>query len=482
MGQKVPENNGNSNQQQQQPTIKIALGQDPRPHGKRLADAFARGAEDSFPGRVQVLYTGVATTPACASFARLHGTDAGVMVTASHLPIDRNGFKMFRGSTCLSNDEIAFLGSYASQCAVEWYTKGLLPPTSGLDAVMCHQWVVFMPAHADSLKRSIQREVRIGTGNNNNEGNLDNDCLKGLTLVLNAGHGSGGFFNQVLKDMGANVEGSIGIEPDSEFPLGIPNPEYKPMIDRTIDACQKVNADLGIMLDTDADRCGFVVRTNKKDEQSGLVHYEPLNRNRLIALLGVILAGTHPGAAVVTDSVTSEGLAEFLEDKLGLRHVRYLKVVSLLARQQQNLQNNDENGASLLDLISEMKELDVIAELRIKTIDESLGSMRQLFDFCSLQIESLCYSSGGSGPNAAVESNTSSWSIDTDNLEGIRIRAGDRQFFMLRKSLHDPIISLQIEATNREEAMRVIINPLLKLFESEEQIRTRLDLSALKEL
>ena len=518
-------NSSLSNHQEQsssaRPIIRIALGQDPRPHGQRLADAFSRGAQDaSHKHEVQVYYAGIATTPACAAFCRNQHMDASVMVTASHLPVERNGFKLFqRDGACLSKQDITVLGNYASQCAVEWYTRGMLPPTSGDGAVLCRQWVdEFMPAYARDLQKAIQRQVYDGSTNDDDDDDDNQKCLEGLTIVVNAGHGSGGFFHQVLADLGANVQGSLGIEPDGSFPLGIPNPEYKPMMEATTEACARVQADLGIMLDTDSDRCGFIVPVTSSTNDDDSIHYEPLNRNRLIALMGVILAESYPGAGVVTDSVTSEGLSDFLEGTLGLQHVRYLKgyqnvidkakelteagvmnaelametsghgamrenhymddgtytavkVVSLLAREKL-VKGND---AGLLTLISKMRELDVIEELRFTTKDASLESMHRVFDYCALEIERMCEAESSDGPEQT-------WSIDTDNLEGIRVRVGDGQFFMLRKSLHDPVISLQLEATNMENAKGLIAAPLLKLFRSEEQIQGHLDLSALETL
>jgi phosphomannomutase len=76
--------------------------------------------------------------------------------------------------------------------------------------------------------------------------------LKGLNIVLNSGNGSGGFFCKVLQDLGANVDGSVNTEPDPLFPSGIPNPEKEEMVQETIQACEKANADLGILLDTDS--------------------------------------------------------------------------------------------------------------------------------------------------------------------------------------------------------------------------------------
>lgn len=203
----------------------------------------------------------------------------------------------------------------------------------------------------------------------------------------------------------------------------------------------------------------------------------------------------------MTDSTTSEGLTTFLQKHLGLQHIRYLKgyanvinkakeldadvaietsghcamkendylddgtytavkVISLLARR---------NSASLFDSISSMEELDEIAELRMELKDQSLETMQEIFDFCALEIENHC------------ETNDK-WNIDRENLEGIRCRAGDQnQFFMLRKSLHDPIISLQIEAQSKDEAREIVIKPLLELFESEERIRENLITDVLEE-
>jgi len=115
-------------QQQQQPAnddddkdsseVTIAIGIDPRLHSERLADALVRGAESAGGGaasatsstvdpvegggggvqqqpsrRVKAVYTGLATTPAMAFMAQRQfpSVDAAVMVTASHLPSDKNG-------------------------------------------------------------------------------------------------------------------------------------------------------------------------------------------------------------------------------------------------------------------------------------------------------------------------------------------------------------------------------------------------------
>lgn len=441
--------------------------------------------------------------------------DAGVMVSASHLPADRNGFKFFgsRQGGGFTKARVQQLCQIATQHVSKWQDAGFLPPSSGKDAVFCSEWVDFMPYYAATLKQAILREDKIYS----KAPSASEKPLEGLRIVLNAGNGSGGFFQQVLEDLGADVSKSVHLEPDPSFPAGVPNPEYAPMIDLTTRVCEVTNAHLGIMLDTDADRSGFVVpRTVSPDGQT-CSDYEVLNRNRLIAVLSVIFAQTSPGCAVVTDSVTSEGLAKFLTQTLGLQHIRYLKgyanvigkakevterglanaemaietsghcamkengylddgtytsvkVVSLLARIAR-----ESPGRSLLDLISELEELEHVREVRFKVMDGSLETTSLMFDFCALEIERMA------NINKNNDDATASWEVDTENLEGIRVRIGPSGgFFMLRKSLHDPIISLQVEASNKQEAQTVIIEPLLQHFRSEPQISNTLDLSVLE--
>ena len=499
--------------------LRIVIGTDPRTHSMRLADAVARGAAQyqlkpnqqsssssssssttTITGpwdepTVEVVYTGLASTPACAYFCtndakdRGMDCDAAVMMTASHLPGDRNGLKFFRPTGGFTKDDIYQLGIRAQDYLVQTLFRDFqIPPTSGDHAVMCSRWVEWMPLYAQQLQDKIVQQTASSSSTT---------PLKGLSIVLNSGNGSGGFFAKVLQNLGATVT-PMGIDPDGTFPNNVPNPESPTMVHETIKVCQEQQADLGILLDTDADRCGFVVHNTRSGQ------YEALNRNRLIALLAVMFARTSPGCAIVTDSVTSEGLTTFIQS-LGLHHVRYLKgyanvinkAKELTMQQKMNCEvaietsghcamkenNYLDDGTytavkvvsllakercNLMDLIEELQELDTVSELRMTVRDESLETLQETFDFCALTVEE----------NSA---NTPSWQVDMENLEGIRVRVGDEgQFFMLRKSLHDPIISLQIEAKSPEEAKELIVKPLLKMFESEPRIQQTLDMNALE--
>ncbi|VEU38174.1 unnamed protein product [Pseudo-nitzschia multistriata] len=397
-----------------------------------------------------------------------------------------------------------------------WFNMGVLPPTN-VGHVYCDEQVNWMECYQEKLKSALLKHVKMQS---NNE-----QPLQGLNIVLNAGNGSGGFFQKVLADLGANVDGSINIKPDPSFPRGVPNPENKSMIQDTIEACETAHADIGILLDTDADRFGMVaprvfskIITSQEGKEvlfqpSG---YEPVNKNRLIALIGVIYARQSPGCSIVTDSVTSNGLSKFLEEDLNLNHIRYLrgyanviqkaksvnsemsanaevaietsghcalrendflddgtftaiKVLGLLAQEMKEMESSTPKKNSLLDLLSNLEELDEVIEFRLPGKDGSLESVLRLFDLIALDIETHC-------------EEQSEWSIDHENLEGVRVGTGkDGGYFLLRKSLHDPVMCLQVEASSKKVAKQLITDPLLGLFRSEPQVAETLDLSALEQ-
>lgn len=494
----------------------ICIGRDPREHGVVLADSFARGA-GGLKG-VKVLYTGIATTPALFEFCRSSLCHGGVMVTASHLPSDRNGFKFFDSHHGgFQKSQIQKMLNIAQDHAHMWFGMGILPPSS-VGNVYCSEYVNWMDHYQEQLEHALLRQV-----NHNTSAVKNLFPLRGLNIVLNAGNGSGGFFRTVLANLGANVTGSINTMPDAAFPNGVPNPENDEMIKETIRACEAANADIGILLDTDADRCGMVApRTytevpNQQRDKGACFEpsdYEPLNRNRLIALMGVIYARQSPGCSIVTDSVTSNGLSKFLEDDLNLNHIRYLrgyanviqkaksinaemsanaevaietsghcavkendflddgtftalKVLGLLAQERQ--QEELTSRKSLLDLLSNLEELDEVIEFRLPGKDGSLESVIELFDFVALDIETHC-------------EEQSEWSVDRTSLEGIRVLTGkDGGFFLLRKSLHDPVMCLHVEASSKGAAKKLITNQLLRLFQAEPRAVQVLDLSALEQ-
>ena len=95
---KKKESGGGSNNETSSassPVPRIAVGRDPRLSGPMLEGALAAGVAAAGG---QVARCGLATTPAmflaCVA-PEGQEYDGGVMITASHLPFNRNGFKFF---------------------------------------------------------------------------------------------------------------------------------------------------------------------------------------------------------------------------------------------------------------------------------------------------------------------------------------------------------------------------------------------------
>jgi len=187
-----------------------------------------------------------------------------------------------------------------------------------------------------------------------------------------------------------------------------------------------------------------------------------------------------------------------LEKKLGLKHFRYLRGYANVINKAKELQGSEmaietsghcalrENGwiddgtytavkiiallanskgkGSLLDLISDLEEMSFDKEFRVKATDGSLETTTTVFESVTQSLKEKC----------GVEEQ---WTLDEDNLEGVRVRLSSGGFFMIRQSLHDPVISMQVESVSEEYAQSVVLSPLLKLFSEHSSV---LDLSALE--
>ena len=140
------------------------------------------------------------------------------------------------------------------------------------------------------------------------------------------------FATKVLNPLGADTTGSQFLEPDGHFPNHIPNPENKEAMASICKAVVDNKADLGIIFDTDVDRSAIVDRTGKS-----------INRNALIALIAAVILREHPKSTIVTDSVTSDGLAKFIADRNG-KHHRFRRGYKNVINESLRLNENGEES------------------------------------------------------------------------------------------------------------------------------------------
>ncbi|KAI9169205.1 hypothetical protein LWI28_008903 [Acer negundo] len=285
--------------------VRVSLGKDPRVSGPSLSVAVFAGLSRA---GCLVFDMGLATTPACFMSTLLSpfAYDASIMMTASHLPYTRNGLKFFTKRGGLTSPEVEEICDIAARKYANRLAKVstvLTTPPRRVD---------FMSAYAKQLREIIKERV-------NHPLHYDTP-LQGFQIIVNAGNGSGGFFTwDVIDKLGADTFGSLFLNPDGMFPNHIPNPEDKTAMALTRAAVLENKADLGIVFDTDVDRSGVV-------DKSG----NPINGDKLIALMSAIVLREHPGTTIVTDARTSMALTKFITDRGGnhcLYRVGYRNVI-----------------------------------------------------------------------------------------------------------------------------------------------------------
>ena len=269
--------------------LRIAVGHDSRISAHDLKHAVLEALTCA---GVTTIDCGLASTPAMFMSTVFPETkmDGAIMITASHLPYNRNGLKFFTKDGGVEAEDIHTILKNACR----------LPEMKGDRSKV--QKYDLMERYGHHLRKKIRTALNDG-----------NEPLRGLHIVVDAGNGAGGFFaTQVLGRLGADTSGSQFLEPDGHFPNHIPNPENKQAMAAIRDAVLRSHADLGFIFDTDVDRMSAVLSNGKE-----------ISRNALIAMMAAILAPDYPGSTIITDSVTSDELTVFLEQELGLKHLRY---------------------------------------------------------------------------------------------------------------------------------------------------------------
>ena len=434
--------------------LAVSVGHDSRISADRISSKVIEALINS---GISVMNCGLASTPAMFMTTVKINCDAAVQITASHHPADRNGLKFFTRSGGLDGKEIAEILKLANDS-----TK-YLPSKIGNIVT-----VDFMSQYAEILRNIICKAT----------GKTESDKpLKNFHIVVDAGNGAGGFYaTEVLERLGANISGSQFLNPDGMFPNHIPNPENNEAMESICKAVVDNDADLGIIFDTDVDRAGCVGKNG-----------EEINRNRLIALASAIVSKDNPGATIVTDSVTSDGLKMFIEDNLNCVHYRYRRGYKNVIDKSKELCENGINSPLAIETsghaaLKENYFLDDGAYLVTKIIIELAGGtdIDKLLLPLKMPIEEKEYrfkitvdDFKAYGENVINELekfalNNPEWKIADDNREGIRISVKDG-WFLLRLSVHDPVMPINFES-NVKDGITATVNELRPFFSKFENL------------
>lgn len=203
----------------------IMVGCDTRISGDMLANALMAGVCSVGANAV---YVGVVPTPAVAYLTRKYKVDAGVVISASHNPVEFNGIKFFDGNGYKLPDAL----EDEIEALIKSDMEGVSFPTgSGIGKIKYRT-----DAREEYINHSIQSV------------NID---LSGMKIVLDCAEGAAYYTSvEALKELGANVVAIHNTPDGTNINANCGSTHMEELCARVV----YEKADLGIAFDGDADR------------------------------------------------------------------------------------------------------------------------------------------------------------------------------------------------------------------------------------
>ena len=412
------------------PSLKSALSDGLRAGGTDVIDIGLCGTEEIY-------------------FATSHlNADGGIMVTASHNPMDYNGMKLVReqsrpisGDTGLREIE---------QLTQHYLNHGDHKVHEGKDEGLrgSYRAVSNVSAYIDHILSYVEPTQ-----------------FKPLKLVVNAGNGAAGHvidsIEERFTEQGVPVEFiKVHHEPDGSFPHGIPNPLLPECRQATSDAVLKHGADMGIAWDGDFDRCFLF------DEKGQFIegYY-------IVGLLGEAFLASNPGAKIIHDPRLTWNTIDQVESAGGIPVLCKTghAFIKERMRQEDAIYGGEmsahhyfrdfaycDSGMIPWLLVAELmsrknQPLSALVEERISLYPSS-GEINSKLDDAQSAIDRVL----------AVYENDA---LEVDRTDGISLDMGQWRF-NLRMSNTEPVVRLNVEARGDVKLMKEKTGEVLALLRS----------------
>jgi phosphomannomutase len=323
---------------------RVVLARDSRTSGPLLARAVSAALEGV---GCHVLDAGMVPTPTALLAIRHHGAAGGIVVTASHNPVEWNALKLASHEAMfLDAEEALAFRAYLDRPIPwrPWDGIGRLDPDPGAARRHIDQVLALPFLDLPGLRR---RRFRVAL-----------DCIRGAGAVT---------LPPLLEELGCEVHG-INLEPDGRFPRP-PEPVAQNLAELEA-LVREAGADIGLATDPDADRLALV------DEQGRAVGED------YTLALATRLVLRHRTGPVVTNLSTSR----VVEDAAAAAGVPFHRApvgeINVARRMQGEgaVIGGEGNGGVILPDLQLTRDAHVAAALALQLLLETERRVSELID------------------------------------------------------------------------------------------------------
>jgi len=403
---------------------KIIVGMDTRVSGDMLEAALVAGI---LSVGAEAICLGVVPTPAVAYLTRKYGADAGIVISASHNPVEYNGIKFFDNNGFKLSDEL----EDTIQAVIESDFKGVPSPIAG-----------------DLGKKTIN-ENAVGDYMEFAKSTISGD-LKGLKIALDCANGASYITSvKAIRSLGAEVL-VINNDPDGiniNKDCGSTHPEH-------LMAFVKENhCDLGLAFDGDADRCLAV------DEQGNLI-----NGDFIIAICAKHLKsiGKLTKDTVVVTVMSNLGLdIAMKQEKIATVKTKVGDRYVLELMQQEGYSLGGEQSGHVIFLDFNTTGDGLVSGLQLATVIKGTG--KPLSELASMMIELPQVLANATVPNDKKDIHETDSEI-IEEIKKIEEKLDGCGRVLIRPSGTEPLVRVMLEGKIQSE-LDIMAHALAKLIE-----------------
>lgn len=263
------------------------------------------------------IFDSLRPTPELSFALRTLGCTAGIVVTASHNPPEYNGYKVYweDGAQITAPKDAQIIGEVN---AIKDYAEIKKMTTEEAKAAGLYEVIgkEIDDKYMEALKKLVLHPEAI------------KQMASSLKIVYTPLHGTGNVpVRRVLKELGFE---QVTVVPEQELPDGnfptvsYPNPEDKKAFALALDLAKKIDADLVLATDPDADRLGVYAKDTKTGEykvftgnMSGMLicEYEMSQKKAL---------GILPENGALVTTIVSSNMAQAVAKEYGMKFIECL--------------------------------------------------------------------------------------------------------------------------------------------------------------